>query len=106
MSNAPSPFSPEVQQAVARHMNTDHPEDNLLIARSLGGLPDATAATMVGFDPDGANFEADVDGVATPFTVTWAVPITERATIRVEVVRMYHEACAALGVTPRGAEEH
>lgn len=102
----PSPFTPQVIEAVTAHMNTDHPEDNLLIARSLGGLPTATAATMIGLDPQGARFAAHVDGTTTEFDVPWAVEITERATIRHEVVRMYHEACEALGITPRGAGEH
>jgi len=106
MSSAPSPFSPEVQQAVAAHMNSDHPEDNLLIARSLGGLPGATDATMTGFDEAGAHFRAVVDGAPTPFQVPWDRPITERGDIRIEIVRMYHEACEALGVEPRAAGEH
>ena len=45
MADAPAaPFTPEISAAVADHMNTDHPEDNLLIVRSLGGVPDATDA--------------------------------------------------------------
>ena len=100
------PFTPDVVAAVAAHMNGDHPEDNLLIARSLGGLPEATAAQLVGLDPSGARFTAVVGGEPAEATVAWAVPITERATIRHEFVRMYHEACAALGLAPRDAEEH
>ncbi|MCB0977978.1 MAG: DUF2470 domain-containing protein [Acidimicrobiales bacterium] len=106
MSEAAAPFTPEIVSAVTSHMNNDHPEDNLLIARSLGGLPDATAATMATISPEGATFRATVDGVEQDVTVPWAVEVTERATIRLEVVRMYNEACAALGVTPRTAEEH
>ena len=107
MSNTESSlFTPPVIEAVTAHMNTDHPEDNLLIARSLGGLPGAASATMVGLGPHGARFAAEVDGAVIEFDVPWAVPVTERATIRHEVVRMYHEACTALGVTPRGEGEH
>lgn len=102
----PDPFSPQVSAAVAAHMNGDHAEDNLLIARSLGGQPDATAATMTGVRPDGAVFEATVDGAPVDVVVPWAEPINDRGAIRVEVVRMYHEACAALGVEPRQAGEH
>lgn len=98
------PFHPEVVLAVTSHMNTDHPEDNLLIVRSLGGRPHASAATMTGYDEAGARFDAVVDGASVEALVPWAVPITERATIRQEVVRMYQEACAALGVEPRTAE--
>ena len=100
------PFTPDVVAAVTAHMNGDHPEDNLLIARSLGGLPDATEATLAGLDPTGARFAAVVAGEPVEASVPWAVPVTERATIRHEFVRMYHEACDALGVTPRGAGEH
>lgn len=103
---ADDPFTPEISAAVADHMNTDHPEDNLLIARSLGGLAGASDATMAGVDADGAHFDAVVQGQAVHTVVPWAVPIIERATIRHEVVRMYHEACAALGVDPRQPGEH
>ncbi len=88
-------------------MNSDHPEDNVLIVRSLGGIPGATSATLVDIDAAGARFEVGLgDGGTAEATVAWAGPVTERAAIRHEVVRMYHEACAALGVEPRAAEEH
>jgi glyoxylase-like metal-dependent hydrolase (beta-lactamase superfamily II) len=102
----PSPFSPEVQAAVVSHMNGDHAYDNLLIVKALGGIDDATAATMTGYDEEGARFDATVDGEVVPVVVPWAVPIEDRGTIRVEVVRMYCEACEALGVTPRGEGDH
>jgi putative heme iron utilization protein len=107
MTDAPSdPFSTQVSAAVAAHMNGDHAEDNLLIARSLGGQPSATAARMTGVRADGAVFEATVDGGPVEVVIPWAEPISDRGAIRVEVVRMYHEACAALDVEPRQAGEH
>lgn len=107
MSDAPdSPFSPAVSAAVSAHMNGDHIEDNLLIARSLGGQPDATAAVMTGVLPEGAAFEATVDGAPVSIVVPWGAPITDRGAIRMEVVRMYHEACEQLGVPARQAGEH
>ncbi|HRW36177.1 MAG: DUF2470 domain-containing protein [Acidimicrobiales bacterium] len=102
----PDPFAPEIEAAVVAHMNGDHVEDNLLIVRSLGGLPSATDAAMVGISPAGAHFEGVVDGERTPTTVPWSAQIADRGAIRVEVVRMYHEACVALGVEPRQAGEH
>lgn len=105
-TDLPTAIGPEVVAAVTAHMNADHPEDNLLIVRSLGGRPDATAATMAGLDGAAAWFDAEVGGETVRVPVAWSVPITERATIRTEVVRMYHEACAALGVEPRAAGEH
>ena len=104
--DAPSPFAPEIEAAVVAHMNGDHPDDNLLIVRALGGLPDATEATMTGISPAGAAFAGVVDGTSQATIVPWSGPIEDRGAIRVEVVRMYHEACAALGVEPRQAGEH
>ncbi len=100
------PFTPDIEAAVVAHMNGDHAEDNLLIVRSLGGLPEASDARMVGISPAGAGFEGTVGGEPHAVVVPWSAPIADRGAIRVEVVRMYHEACAALGVEPRPAGEH
>lgn len=97
---APSPFSPEVVAAIARHMNDDHAEDNVTICRGLGGQPATTAATMTGMGPDGLELEAVVEGRPVPVTIPWSAPITERAQVRSEVVRMHAEASSALGQTP------
>ncbi|QVQ54688.1 DUF2470 domain-containing protein [Spiractinospora alimapuensis] len=87
-------------------MNEDHPEDSLLICRALGGVPDATAARMTGLDGHGGDFVVTVAGGETSVRLPWARELTERPQIRAEVVRMYREACARLGVTPRGEDEH
>lgn len=101
-----SPFSQQVVDAVATHMNMDHPEDSLLIVKSLGAQPTATAASVSDLDGDSITFEAVIDGQAQPVRVPWSTPLTERPQIRVEVTRMYYEACEALGVQPREAEQH
>jgi putative heme iron utilization protein len=82
-------------------MNADHAADNVLICRALGGRPGATAAVMTGMDGEGIDFIAVVDGREVPVRVPFSRPLTERAEVRPEVVRMYREACAALGVAPR-----
>ena len=87
-------------------MNDDHVEDSLLIVRSLGGQPGASAAAMTGLDAEAAIFTATVEGLEHTVRVPWSVPLSERAQIRIEVVRMYHEACAALGIEPRPPAEH
>ncbi len=99
-------YTDAVVGAVCNHMNSDHVEDNLLIVRSLGGRPDATDARMATIGPSGAVFTATVDGEQVDVEVPWAGVPAERADFRHEVVRMYHEACAALGVEPRQAGEH
>ena len=92
--------------AVTAHMNTDHPEDNLLIVRALGGIPEASGASMTGYDETGAHFEVTAPAGTSSVTVPWSEPILERGTIRREVVRMYNEACSILGVTARGEGDH
>jgi len=98
------PITSDVVVAIRRHMNEDHAEDSLLICRALGGVPDATAAEMVGMDAEGIDFAATVDGQSTAVRVAWSGRIVDRAQVRPEVVRLYHEACDTLGVARRGSD--
>jgi len=93
-------FSPEVVTAVLAHMNGDHLDDNLLIARAFGSL-DAEAATMTTLDENGGTFSYAAAGEEHEVTVPWAAPISERAEIRREVVVLYERACGILGIEPR-----
>ncbi|RCV56707.1 hypothetical protein DEF23_01890 [Marinitenerispora sediminis] len=83
-------------------MNDDHADDTLLICRALGGVPSATAARMVGLDATGGDFAATVDGAEVAVRLAWSAPLTERAQVRHEVVRMYREARARLGAPAEG----
>lgn len=96
-----NPFPPDAVDQIAAHMNGDHADDNLLIVKALGGIPTATAARMSGLDADAMEFAAVVDGIEVPVRVPFAERLTERRQVRAEAVRMYREACAALGVDPR-----
>src|SRR5689334_12372673 len=95
------PFPPEVVAQIAGHMNGDHAHDNVLIVRGLGGAAAATAARMSGMDADGMDFAAAVNGVEVPIRIPFRERLTERRQVRAEAVRMYQEACTALGVEPR-----
>ncbi|GAA2735871.1 hypothetical protein GCM10010439_61780 [Actinocorallia aurantiaca] len=96
------PFGPEVVAAITAHMNGDHAEDNALICRGLGGV-EAVSAVNTGLDAEAMVFEAVLaDGAEREVRVPFSEPIKDRVQVRHEVVRMYQEACAALGVTPRG----
>lgn len=101
-----NPFSADVIDAVRDHMNLDHQDDSLLIVRSLGGRPEATAATMSGMDGTAIEFDATIGGAPETVRVPWSEPLSERGQVRVEVTRMYHEACASLGIAPREAGDH
>lgn len=97
------PFDDAALTGVLGHMNTDHPDDNLLIARAFGEDLDAVSAVMTGFDGDGGSWEvALADDSTTALSVPWpGGPITERAEVRREIVALYDEACRRLGVEPR-----
>ena len=82
-------------------MNGDHPADNLLIARAFG-YPEASAVTMIGLDGDAGIWTVTEAGEEHELRVPWpGGPITERPEVRREVVVLYEQACARLGVTPR-----
>lgn len=97
-------FSDEVVTAVTAHMNSDHLDDSLLIAKAFG-VPEATASEMVGLD-EHAGIWRVTDGSGTrELRVDWpGAPLAERADIRRDVVVLYKEACKRLGVEPR--DEH
>jgi putative heme iron utilization protein len=97
--------TPDVVAAIMRHMNGDHAEDCLLICQSLGGRPQATAAVMSDMDQEAIEFQATVDGREVPIRIPFSTTLTERAQVRVEVTRMYHEARAQLGLSAR-PDEH
>ena len=95
-------FDDSALSGVLGHMNGDHADDNVLIARAFGpeGVKDAV---MTGFDGDGGTWDATLaDGRVVAVRAPWpGGPITERPEVRREVVALYDEACRRLGVEPR-----
>lgn len=81
-------------------MNSDHNDDNLLIARAFGD-PDAASATMTDLDESGGTWQYSTGGPQAELTVPWSTTIAERPEIRREIVALYDAACARLGITPR-----
>ncbi|OAN42773.1 DUF2470 domain-containing protein [Microbacterium sp. H83] len=103
----PHTFESDVVAAILRHMNGDHTDDNLLIARAFspaaeGGADGITGAVMTGFDGDGGTWEVTREDAATELRVPWpGGPIADRPAVRREVVALYDLACERLGVEPR-----
>ena len=96
-------FDEAALAGVLGHMNDDHTDDNLLIARAFGPDGDAATAVMTGFDGDGGTWQvASADGRPAELRVPWpGGPITERREVRREIVALYDEACRRLGIEPR-----
>lgn len=100
MPTSEDDFPDDVVTAVLAHMNSDHNDDNLLIARAFGD-PDATAATMATLDKLGGTWVYSGDGERRQLTVPWRDRISERPEIRREIVHLYDAACEKLGIEPR-----
>ncbi|WP_341976903.1 DUF2470 domain-containing protein [Microbacterium sp. LWO13-1.2] len=100
----PHIFDADVVTAVLRHMNGDHADDNLLIARAFADSGDGavTDAVMIGFDGDGGVWEVTRDAAVSELRVAWpGGRISDRPAVRREVVAIYDAACARLGIEPR-----
>lgn len=95
-------FDEAATRGVLGHMNDDHRDDNLLIARAFG-RPDAVSATMLAFDGAGGDWQATLaDGGVADLRVAWpGGEITERREVRREIVALYDAACERLGIEPR-----
>lgn len=93
-----NPFQDTVIAAITKHMNEDHHADTLVICQGVGGHTSATAARMDTFDGTGAEFTTTVNGVETPLRIAWSRALSERAEVRPEIVRIYHESRGILGL--------
>ncbi|QSB04745.1 DUF2470 domain-containing protein [Natronoglycomyces albus] len=100
MSASNNPFPPDVIDAVRRHMNDDHAADTLVMCRGVGGHPDATAAEMTGMDGEAGIYRLTLPEGEKTIRIPWERPLTQRAEVRPEVVRIYTESCAILGLEP------
>ncbi|HWS50119.1 MAG TPA: DUF2470 domain-containing protein [Microbacterium sp.] len=98
-------FDADIVSAVLRHMNVDHADDNLLIGRAFAAPGDGelSEAVMTGFDGAGGTWQVTrTGGDVSEVTITWpGGTISDRPSVRREVVAVYDAACARLGVEPR-----
>jgi len=95
-------FPDDVVAAVLTHMNSDHRDDNTLIARAFADA-DSQGATMTGFDGVGGDWDViDESGTASSVRIAWpGGAISERSAVRREIVALYSAACDKLGVAAR-----
>lgn len=98
----PHTFDADAVSGVLGHMNSDHSDDNLLIARAFGD-PDAVGAAMTGFDGDAGDWQyTTTAGGTEALRIPWpGGAIAERREVRREIVALYDAACRRLGVDAR-----
>lgn len=97
-------FDQGVIEAILAHMNDDHEADNLAIVRA-NGQPDATSARMSGLDQRQGFWVATSADGEHEVAVTWPEPLTDRKSVRLQVVKVYDQALAALGL-PARTQQH
>lgn len=80
-----------------RHMNGDHADALLLMARAFTGQTDATVATALRADRYGLDLGLETPRGKTPARVEFAEPVNESGGLRAAVVELTKRARAELG---------
>ncbi len=96
---APDPVMGAAAGAVA-HLNADHADALLDIARTLGGYPDATRASCDGVDRYGIDLSLDTARGRAPARVGFPEPLSAAAQLRAATVELTQRARAARGTPP------
>ena len=84
-----------VASGVIEHMNADHAEANLLYARHLAGLTDATESTMVGIDRHGVTLQVTTPTGPRLARLGFPAPLASADDARPAVIEMLQRARAA-----------
>lgn len=78
--------------AIAAHMNDDHSDDCVVIARAYSGVDEITSASVIGVDGVGMDLAAHGASGHLTVRVPWSEPLPDRAAVRLEVVKAYEWA--------------
>jgi len=87
----PDPVAPLGAGAIA-HLNADHPDALVAMAKVLGGYPDTTAATCTGVDRYGLDLRVSTDRGVAYTRVGYAAPIGSIDELRSATVELTRRA--------------
>jgi heme iron utilization protein len=90
------PVSQGAARAIA-HLNDDHADALLDMARAIGGRPEATAARCVDADRTGLDLIVQTSGGEVEVRVDYDEPIDGPEGLRKATVKLAHRARAELG---------
>ncbi len=93
------PVSEGAEGAIT-HLNEDHDDALLDMARAIGGCPEATAARCVDADRTGLDLIAETPSGETPVRVAYDEPIEGPEGLRKATVTLAHRAREILGSKP------
>ena len=85
------PVSREASRAIA-HLNADHADALLEMARALGGCPEATAARCLDADVVALTLEATTPTDTLTIRIPYDEPIADVAGLRKATVKLAHRA--------------
>ncbi len=85
------PVSPHAAGAIT-HLNDDHHDSLLAMARNLGGFPDATAAACISADRYGLDLSVTTPRGNATTRVGYATPIDDLASLRAATVELTRRA--------------
>ena len=94
-SNPNDPVSREAGGAIA-HLNADHADALLDMARALGGCPEATSARCLDADTTALTLEAVTPTDTLTLRIPYGEPIADAAGLRKATVKLAHRARAIL----------
>ncbi len=94
------PVSRGAERAIA-HLNDDHADALLEMARALGDAPDATAARCLDADRAGLDLLVETPTGERQVRVAYEEPIEEPAGLRKATVQLAQKARAELGMERR-----
>jgi heme iron utilization protein len=81
-----------VALGAVRHLNADHADALLAMARALGGHPDATSATCTAIDRYGLDLEVDTPRGPGAARVAFAEPVDASVGLRAATVELARRA--------------
>ena len=91
------PLDDAMLASVISHMNEDHSDACLAIAKSIGGYRNSHRATMQSMDANGADFlVVDEDNSEHTITVLFDKPVSRNSQIRGHLVALTKRARAIL----------
>jgi heme iron utilization protein len=93
--NPDDPVSREASGAIA-HLNADHADALLDMARALGGHPEATSARCLDADTTALTLEATTPTDTVTLRIPYEAPITDAAGLRKATVKLAHRARGTL----------
>jgi putative heme iron utilization protein len=86
----------EAAAGILNHMNEDHAEASLAYARALGGIAEASAATMTAVDRYGFELAATTPGGPRATRVAFDSPVSTADEVRMAMVALVKRARATL----------